>query len=379
MIPDSFTVSITSFDRGWIAFVVALLISFFLTPIIKKFALQYGALDRPNHRKIQATPIPSLGGLAIYFGFIVAVFLTIPTSNRLNGLLLGATLIVMAGIIDDLVDLAPRIKMTFQVFATLILIYHGVKVQVLSWPDGSMISWGMLSIPMTLIWVVGITNTINIVDGLDGLAAGIAFIASITLLVVAVIDGQVSEVPLITSALAGGIIGFLRYNFNPASIFMGDTGSMFLGFVLASVAVMGSLKGATLVTLIIPIIALGVPIFDTALAIYRRRKTSIFVPDKEHFHHQFLAMGLTHKQTVIVLYIISLCLGVWAILLTAVQDFTALGVLGFISILFVIGIRRIRVVRREAESRKAADTAKESMEPGKTIEPGEVSEEKQGE
>lgn len=351
MIPDIFTVRISALDRGIIAFVAALTISYFLTPMIKRFAIQYGALDRPNHRKIQKDPVPSLGGLAIYFGFIFSVYLTIPPSTRIEGILLGSTLIVMAGIIDDLVDLAPKIKMTFQVFGTLILIYHGLKIEVLTWGNG-MLNWGYFSIPVTLLWVVGITNTINIIDGLDGLAAGVSFIASITLLAVAVLDGQVSEVPLLTAALAGGIIGFLRYNFNPASIFMGDTGSMFLGFVLASVSILGSLKSATLVTLVIPVLALGVPIFDTALAIYRRRKTSIFVPDKEHFHHQFLALGLTHRQTVIVLYIISFCLGIWAILLTKVKDFTALAVLGFISILFIIGMRRIKSVRASFENSK---------------------------
>jgi UDP-GlcNAc:undecaprenyl-phosphate GlcNAc-1-phosphate transferase len=349
VLPASFTIVITNLDRGLIAFFTALLISYFLTPFIKKCAIQYGALDQPNHRKVQKSPIPLLGGLAIFFGFLVAVLITIPPSPKLTGILLGATLIIMVGIIDDLVDLAPRIKMTFQVFATLILIYHGLKIEVLSWHDG-MINWGILSVPVTMLWVVGLTNTMNIIDGLDGLSAGIALIACITLQIVAILDGQVLEVPMLTAAMAGGIIGFLRYNFNPASIFMGDTGSMFLGFMLASISILGSLKGATLVTLIIPIIALGIPIFDTALAIYRRRKTSIFVPDKEHFHHQFLALGLTHKQTVLVMYIISLCLGIWAILLTRVEDFTALGVLGFISLLFIMGIRRIKSYRESTET-----------------------------
>lgn len=311
-----------------LTFILALSITYTLTPLVKKFAFRTGAVDYPDSgasgRRVHVYPTPRLGGLAIYLGFILPILPLLPEEgSRLYGLLLGATLVLTVGVVDDYRNLSPRIKLGGQIVAALIFIYLGNRVLWLSnpWAQGlqdAMWHIGPWSVPLTLLWMVGVTNTINLIDGLDGLAAGVTTIASLTLLLVALQQGQGSIVVL-TAALAGSTLGFLPYNFNPAQIFMGDGGSLFLGFVLAAIAVKGTLKSATVIALAVPMVALGLPIIDTFLAIIRRyRKGSpIFEADKGHLHHRLLERGLNQRQAVLFLYSIS---GVFGMVSLAIGD-----------------------------------------------------------
>ena len=303
-----------------VAFTIALAVAYFITPQVKELAIKVGALDAPNARKVHTKPIPRMGGLAIFAGFVVAVLCSIHVSRELFGLLAGGTTILIVGIIDDMKSLPAKVKLVGQIIAAIILVLFDIRIEWLTNPFGDMIYVEYLSIPLTILWVVGLTNTLNLIDGLDGLAAGVSTIASVTILLVAV-QQNFWTVAVLTAALAGSALGFLQHNFNPAEIFMGDTGSMFLGYMLAAVSVIGTVKSAATIALIVPIVALGLPIMDTAFAIIRRYSNGqpIFKPDKGHLHHRLLAMGLTQKQAVLLMYVISGCLGLSAIALTEVN------------------------------------------------------------
>lgn len=303
-----------------VAFTIALAVAYFITPQVKELAIKVGALDAPNARKVHTKPIPRMGGLAIFAGFVIAVLCSIHVSRELFGLLAGGTTILIVGIIDDMKSLPAKVKLVGQIIAAIILVLFDIRIEWLTNPFGDMIYVEYLSIPLTILWVVGLTNTLNLIDGLDGLAAGVSTIASVTILLVAV-QQNFWTVAVLTAALAGSALGFLQHNFNPAEIFMGDTGSMFLGYMLAAISVIGTVKSAATIALIVPIVALGLPIMDTAFAIIRRYSNGqpIFKPDKGHLHHRLLAMGLTQKQAVLLMYVISGCLGLSAIALTEVN------------------------------------------------------------
>lgn len=300
------------------AFIFALVISYILTPFVKRLAWKAGAVDIPkDERRVHTKPIPRIGGLAIYIAFIVTVLITMPVTDNIKGVIIGGTLITILGVLDDIYNLPAKIKLLGQIAAAGILVYFGIKVEWVTNPLGDMVYLGKLSIPITIFWIVGVTNTLNFIDGLDGLAAGIASIASFTLMLVALNEG-LGPVVILTAALAGGAVGFLPFNFNPAKIFMGDTGAMFLGYVLAAISVMGAIKSATAIALAVPILALGLPIFDTAFAILRRAVNGhpVMKADKDHLHHRLLAIGLTQRQTVLIMYSISAALGMSAIALS---------------------------------------------------------------
>lgn len=307
-----------------VAFSVALAASYLLTPHVKRLAIRLGALDKPDARKVHTQPIPRMGGLAIYAGFLLAVLASVHVSRELFGLLLGGTVILAVGIIDDMKQLPAKVKLFGQILAACVPILFDVRIEWLTNPFGGMVYLEYLSIPLTILWIVGLTNTVNLIDGLDGLAAGVSTIASVTILMVS-IQQSFWTVAILTAALAGSALGFLQHNFNPAKIFMGDTGSMFLGYMLAAVSVLGTVKSAATIALVVPIVALGLPIMDTAFAIIRRFNSGkpIFKPDKGHLHHRLLAMGLTQKQVVLLMYFISSCLGVSAVLLTEVNLYSA--------------------------------------------------------
>lgn len=329
-----------------VAFLVALAVAYFITPHVKKFAIKAGALDAPDARKVHTRPIPRMGGLAIYLGFILAVLVTMQPSREIVGLLLGGTTILALGIVDDLKQLSAKVKFLGQICAALVLIAFNVRIEWLTNPFGDMIYLEYLAIPITVLWVVGLTNTVNLIDGLDGLAAGVSTIASVTILLVA-IQQNLWEIAIITAALAGSSLGFLHHNFNPAKIFMGDTGSLFLGFMLAGVSILGTVKSAATIALVVPIVALGLPIMDTAFAIIRRYSSgrSILKPDKGHLHHRLLEMGLTQKQAVLLMYVISGCLGLSAIALTEVnQGYGAVIILLLLACAF-IGAKKIGVLK----------------------------------
>lgn len=286
-------------------FLVALLVTFILTPLVKRFAVSVGAVDRPDARKVHHGLIPRLGGLAIYAGFMVSVIFTIGFSYELLGIVMGATFLILVGVLDDMYSLPARVKLLGQIVAAAILvIFFDVSIDWLVLPQVGMIylPW-LISIPLTIFWIIGFVNTVNLIDGLDGLAAGIATIASVAIAMLAFQMGQwVAAAAMV--AMTGSCLAFLQYNFNPAKIFMGDTGSMFLGYVIAAVSVMGSMKTAAAAVLIVPLVALAVPITDTFLAIIRRRQAGVpvFSPDKNHLHHRLLASGLSQKQVVLIMY-----------------------------------------------------------------------------
>lgn len=301
-----------------IPMLVAFVISFLMTPVARKLAYKVGAVDVPtDNRRVHTKPIPRMGGLAIYVAFTIAMFLFSDIeTTKLIGIFLGSTLLVIMGMIDDVKPLRASLKLVVQIVAALILIKFGFRIEFLTnfFEKSGYINFNHLSTPITVIWIIGITNTINLVDGLDGLATGIATIAACTLAYVAYTNGNV-EVATLTLMLAGSSLGFLPYNFNPASIFMGDTGAYFLGFILAAISIEGTLKGTTALTVIIPVLALGLPIFDTSFAIVRRAVTKkpLFEADKGHVHHRLLAIGYNQKGAVLILYCISLLMGVTAI------------------------------------------------------------------
>lgn len=297
---------------------LAFLLSFMLTPVAKKIAYLVGAIDVPkDSRRVHTKPIPRMGGLAIYASFIICMFLFSDIDfNKQLGIFFGSSLLVIMGMIDDTKPMRASVKLVVQLIAALILVKFGFRVEFLTnfFVNSEYIFFTKLSVPVTVVWIIGITNTVNLVDGLDGLATGIATIAALTLAYVAYVNGNIS-IAILTLMLAGASLGFLPYNFNPASIFMGDTGAYFLGFVLAAISIEGTLKGTTALTLIVPVLALGLPIFDTTFAIVRRaiRNKPIFEADKGHFHHRLLHIGLGQKRAVLTLYLISILMGATAI------------------------------------------------------------------
>ena len=318
-----------------VPFIIALVVSYLLTPGVKKVAIKVGAVDRPNARKVHTHVIPRLGGLAIYIGFMAAVLFCVPLHHELIGMLLGCTAIVAIGIWDDICNIPARVKLVGQIAAACIPVAFGIQIEWLTNPFGDILVLPeVIAVPLTIFWIIGFTNTVNLIDGLDGLAAGVAFIASISMFLLAVNLNQFLPALIIVS-MAGAALGFLQYNFNPAKIFMGDTGSMLLGYTLAVSAVLGLVKTAATVALVVPIIALGLPILDTTFAIIRRRMSGvpIFQPDKGHLHHRLLALGMTQKQAVLIMYFVSMILGIVALFVANVSYQT-----GIVTVLVVLAV-----------------------------------------
>lgn len=300
--------------------IITAIISVIATPLVIKLAIKLNAIDIPNDpRRIHNKPTPLMGGVAIYIAFVIGVVLNISNFSIQDlGLLIGATVIVIGGIIDDIKELRPKYKLLFQIVAAVILIVFGLKITLVTNPlnsGGSFLNLGLLGIPLTIIWVIGITNAFNLIDGVDGLAAGVGFISSVTLFIVSIINGRI-DAAFLTAILSGAIIGFLPYNFNPASIFMGDTGSQLLGFLLAAISIDGAIKSATALVIAVPLLALGLPIYDTLFAMIRRKVNGkpIMQGDKGHLHHRLLGLGLTQRQVVLIMYLISAILGGIAII-----------------------------------------------------------------
>lgn len=302
-----------------LVFVIAWCIAFIFTPVCLKLAPKIGAIDIPkDNRRVHKQPIPRLGGIAIFLGTVVGILLMVPMTKQTIGILISGALITFIGVLDDIYHLSAKKKLLFQIVCALILFFSGTKITFIGHPfgEGYLFFAGIISGIITVIWIVGITNTINLIDGLDGLAAGITAIASFSMAYIAYLNNR-PEVALMTLAIAGGTLGFLPYNFNPAKIFMGDGGSLFLGLMLATVSIIGPMKGAAAIATVMPVLALGLPIFDTAFAIYRRliNGKSIMEADKGHIHHRILSKGMNQKKTVIILYALSGILGVSAILI----------------------------------------------------------------
>jgi len=298
-----------------VAFLLSALVAFALTPVVRNVALARGAVDDGSEaRKVHENPTPRVGGVAIAVAFAVPVCGLFFWDNevsqvyladvpRLLGLGGGALAMVVLGLVDDLVGLRARTKLAVQIIIASSVFFLGYSIVKIASPFGAPLVLGWLSFPVTVLWIVGIVNAINLIDGLDGLAAGIALFTVATLFVLGVVHHNII-VSLTSVALAGALIGFLRYNFNPASIFMGDSGSLFLGYVLAVTAISGSSKSSTVVSLLIPLLAMGLPVMDTLLAVIRRFLAGRhpFEADRGHVHHRLLDLGLTQRQAVLVLY-----------------------------------------------------------------------------
>lgn len=321
---------------------ISVIISFLSTPLIKKFAFRIKALDIPkDKRKIHKEPIPLLGGVAIYLSFVITIILKEGSLTRSQtGILLGATIIVIGGLIDDLRDLRPWIKLLFQVTAAGVLVFFGVEIVRITNPfpiGGAYLNIGIFLTPLTIFWVVGITNALNLIDGVDGLAAGVSGICSVTIFIIALLNGR-HEAALLTAILSGAIFGFLPFNFNPASIFMGDTGAQLLGFLLAAISLEGTIKSATAFAIAVPILAFGLPIYDTLFAMIRRKVNGkpIMQADRGHLHHRLLDMGLNQKQVVLIMYLISAVLG--GISIIAMQVSTTRSYFLLTMVILVIGL-----------------------------------------
>ena len=317
-------------------------------------AQRTGAMDAPNARKVHKKPIPRIGGLGIYAGFMAAIIFTLPKYGldaemfkETCGLIFSGTLIVALGLVDDYKNLPAKLKLLGQIGAAAVLVLlFDVRINFVTDPFGDYLYLDNFAIPVTMFWLVGLTNTVNLIDGLDGLAAGVAAIASFTILLIA-LEQNFILVAVLTAALAGAAVGFLKYNFNPAKIFMGDTGSMFLGFMLAGISVTGAVKSVAAIALIVPIFALGLPILDTAFAIVRRVRggVPIFKPDKGHLHHRLLNAGFTQRQAVLLMYIVSALFGLSAIALTAVSSQIAVLILLFVVAVIIYGVKKLGIAR----------------------------------
>ena len=328
--------------RIFLTILVGFIISFAATPIVKSFAEKVGAIDMPGEaRRVHNRPIPRMGGLAIFLGFLLSVLLFVPMSRPLEGVLLGSVIIVATGAVDDVVSLKAWVKLLLQIAAACVAVYYGVRIEVLGnlniFSSNDYVTLASWSVPITVLWIVGITNSVNLIDGLDGLAVGVSTISSLTMLVIALLVAD-SSVAVVLAALVGACIGFMPYNLNPAKIFMGDTGSLLLGYVLATMSVLGLFKFYALVSFAVPVLAIAVPLFDTIFAFFRRliHGQNPMHPDRGHFHHRLIDMGLSQKQAVAVLYTISAILGLAAVVITTSGELKALIlILGFCLCAFV--------------------------------------------
>lgn len=317
----------------YLTFFICFLAAAGLTPLVKKIAIYVGATDVPNARKVHTHIMPRLGGLAFYLAFVIGMLIVRPDSSYTMPVLIGSVIIVITGILDDIFTLSPKIKITGHLLAALVIVQGGISVAFINLPFNGVLYLHWLSIPLTVLWIIGITNAINLIDGLDGLAAGVSSIVLLTIAGLALTEGN-SFVFIVSTLMLGSTLGFLPYNFHPAKIFMGDTGSNLLGYVIAVLALLG-FKNVTLFSLVVPIIILAVPISDTLFAIIRRlvNRQPLTAPDKSHLHHCLLRFGFTQGQTVVLIYGMSALFALAAILLSTS---TLLG-----SLLIIVGVMLI--------------------------------------
>lgn len=330
-----------------LGFALAFLVTLLSTPLVKKLAFTIGAVDQPNQRKVHKTVMPRLGGLAIFVGFALVYFFFMPISKLSLALFLGGAMIVILGVLDDRFELSPKMKLFGQLLAAFTVVLLGLRVEFFHLPfDEAIWSLGWLAIPITIFWIVGVTNAVNLIDGLDGLAAGVSGIATGVMLVMALITGN-AFVALYCAILLGAIIAFLFFNFYPAKIFMGDTGALFLGFNLATLSILG-FKQVTFASFVIPLLILGVPLSDTFFAIIRRivNRKPISQADKNHLHHCLQALGFSHRTTVLIIYGISALFGLAAILLSKTSLWITVASVLVIVVVLQLGAEAIGLVSK---------------------------------
>lgn len=299
--------------------IFTMILSFIITPIVRRIAFKIGAVDEPNHRRINIETMPSGGGLAIYIAYFISIFFLLPLRlSEITPIFIGATIIIITGLIDDIKEISPKLKILGIMVAALI-VYFGadIRMTMINFPFIGELELGFWSFPLTILWIIGITNTVNLIDGLDGLAAGVSSISLITIGTIAYFflnTGNVA-VAIRIFTLVAAILGFLPYNYYPATVYLGDTGALFLGFMISVMSLYG-LKNVTFTSLIIPIVILGIPITDTFFAIIRRKleKKPISEADNEHIHHRLMAIGFNHKQTVKIIYTITFAFSIISLL-----------------------------------------------------------------
>lgn len=368
-----------------IAFLLAFITAFVITPYTIRFAKKVGAVDYPNDRRINKKPMPRLGGLAVIAGFMVsAIYLIITMSiekkvnfaeeglnRKLIGCLLGAIILGITCYIDDVKDIKPLVKLAGQVIAAIVVVSSGVLIDNFTIPfkENNVMLNEVFSFVLTVGWIVGITNAINLIDGLDGLSSGITLISCISLLIIFALNESPLIAIILITALAGAIVGFLPYNFNPAKTFIGDVGSNFMGFAIAVISILGVAKTYTAIVIIAPIIVLALPIFDTLWAIVRRIvKTKsikgVFKADKGHLHHRLMAKGYTQKQAVLILYGITATLGMVAIILLDSGIWKALSFALLVVVFVALGYKDILHLREDEDvnSNEKVSTKKENNE-----------------
>ena len=319
-------------------------VSFLATPAVKRMAYKIGAVDVPKDgRRMPDHPIPRLGGLAIALAFILTTLLTVELDQQLQGIMLGGIVILVLGVLDDSLTLPALPKFIVQIVAASIVVAHGCTIRFITNPFssevGACIDLGILAAPVTIIWIATLTNAVNFIDGLDGLAVGVSGISAGTMLVISLLVAE-PQVALIMACLLGACIGFIPYNKNPASIFMGDTGSTFLGFILSAMSIQGFFKLYAIISFVVPFLILGVPIFDITFAVLRRlaKHQNPMKADREHIHHRLIDMGFSQKQTVAITYTLTGILGLAAVLLTSSGEVKALILIGSVIVVGALGI-----------------------------------------
>jgi UDP-GlcNAc:undecaprenyl-phosphate/decaprenyl-phosphate GlcNAc-1-phosphate transferase len=329
----------------YFALLVCFLCSILITPLIKKVAFKIGATDRPNSRKVHQKVMPRLGGLAIFISYLVGLFIIKPENPYAIYILLGSFIIIITGVLDDVYELSAKVKLAGQlIVAIIVVIFGGLHIEFINLPFGVQLEFSFLSIPLTILWIVGITNAINLIDGLDGLAAGVCLIALLTISGMAMIMGNMF-VFLVGSIIIASIIGFLFYNFHPAKIFMGDTGALFLGYMISVLSLLG-FKNVTFISFIIPVIILGVPISDTFFAIMRRvkNKEPLSAPDKSHLHHCLLRIGFSHRQSVLLIYAMAAFFGLVAVIFSRANLWGAFLLIAILLVLVELAAEKIGLV-----------------------------------
>ncbi len=317
-------------EHNWLLYLAAFSISFAIamvtTPIAKKISYKVKAIDYPKSRGLNKEPMPRMGGIAIFLGFIITVFILSFFvkdfhTRQFYGFILGGFIIVVLGIFDDIYELSAKVKFVIQLLVAFIVVYSGTRIDVIMWPFWQYLK--PLTPLITMIWIIGLINAVNLIDGVDGLAAGVSSIASLCLMVLCIISGS-SLAVVLTAILAGSCLGFLPRNFSPAEIYMGDTGATFLGYVLAVTSCIGVYKSYAVLSIVISILAVALPILDTLFAMIRRALSGkpLMSADRGHLHHRLIDSGYSHKQAVIILYGLSLFSAIIAILI-AIQDYQA--------------------------------------------------------
>jgi UDP-GlcNAc:undecaprenyl-phosphate GlcNAc-1-phosphate transferase len=371
------TLDVTLLVNVGIAFIAALVVCWVATPIVDKFAFSIGAVDDPNRddRRMHTVPKSRIGGLAIFLGFVVSVVLFAELNRQVQSILIGLVIIVITGAIDDIIDLKWWIKGIAQLGAASIAVFWGgVVVERMSNPfalfshsSAQFIELGIFAVPCTIIWILAVTNSVNFIDGLDGLAVGVSGISSATMVVTALIvaDGNSA---LIMAALCGACLGFMPFNMNPSKLFMGDSGALTLGYVLAAMSVLGVFKFYAIVSFVVPFLILAITIFDETFAVFRRLAKGMkpWDGDRGHLHHRLIDMGLTQKQAVAVCYWASAVLGLLAVVMT-----TDGGVKAFLLalVLLVAAVVAVKIFKKPHTDRDAASAPEKPDSADKPNEP----------